>query len=103
MASPSKIFSPPTSCPEPKRGPVGRMQKVFADVSQLPRRQQDKIIELVEALVEQHREKGELKRTCWFAFALSAFRSPGFDAQADGCHEEGSKCCGGHRRTKATS
>ena len=42
---------------EPKRGPVGRMQKVFADVSQLPRRQQAKIIELVEALVDQHRRK----------------------------------------------
>jgi hypothetical protein len=33
------------------------MQKVFADVSQLPRRQQAKIIELVEALVDQHRRK----------------------------------------------
>jgi hypothetical protein len=42
---------------EPKRGPVGRMQKVFADVSQLPRRQQAKIIELVEALVDQYRRK----------------------------------------------
>jgi len=42
---------------EPKRGPVGRLQKVFADVSQLPRRQQAKIIELVEALVDQHRRK----------------------------------------------
>ena len=47
---------------EPKRGPVGRMQKVFADVSQLPRRQQAKIIELVEALVDQHRRKASLFR-----------------------------------------
>ena len=43
--------------PEPKRGPVGRMQKVFAVVSQLPRRQQDKIIELVEAIVAQHERR----------------------------------------------
>src|SRR6266545_7177871 len=40
--------------PEPKRGPVGRMQKVFADVSRLPRRQQDKVVEFVEAFVSQY-------------------------------------------------
>lgn len=35
----------------------GRLQLVFAAASQLPRRQQDKIAEFVEAFVAQHREK----------------------------------------------
>jgi transcriptional regulator with XRE-family HTH domain len=35
----------------------GRLQQVFAAASQLPRRQQDKIAEFVEAFVAQHREK----------------------------------------------
>ena len=43
--------------PEPKRGPVGRMQKLFADVSRLPRRQQDKVVEFVEAFVTQYKRK----------------------------------------------
>jgi hypothetical protein len=37
--------------------PVGRMQRVFVDVFQLPRRQQAKVIELVETLVDQHRRQ----------------------------------------------
>jgi transcriptional regulator with XRE-family HTH domain len=41
----------------PKHGPVGRMQKLFADVSRLPRRQQDKVVEFVEAFVTQYRRK----------------------------------------------
>ena len=43
--------------PEPKHGPVGRMQKLFADVSRLPRRQQDKVVEFVEAFVTQYKRK----------------------------------------------
>jgi transcriptional regulator with XRE-family HTH domain len=43
--------------PEPKHGPVGRMQKLFAEVSRLPRRQQDKVVEFVEAFVSQYRRK----------------------------------------------
>ncbi len=35
----------------------GRLQLVFAAASQLPRRQQDKIAEFVEAFVAQHRQK----------------------------------------------
>jgi transcriptional regulator with XRE-family HTH domain len=41
--------------PEPKHGPVGRMQKLFAEVSRLPRRQQDKVAEFVEAFVDKFR------------------------------------------------
>src|SRR3954452_12814567 len=37
--------------PTRARGPVGRARKIFDDVSRLPRRQQDKIIEIVEAFV----------------------------------------------------
>ena len=38
-------------------GPVGKVQKVFEEVSRLPRRQQDKIVEFVSALVEQYKRK----------------------------------------------
>jgi transcriptional regulator with XRE-family HTH domain len=43
--------------PERPRGPVGKVRKTFEDVSRLPRRQQDKIIEIVEALMAQHTRK----------------------------------------------
>jgi len=35
-------------------GPVGKAQKVFEAVSKLPRRQQEKIVEFVSALIEQY-------------------------------------------------
>ena len=42
--------------PRPKRNgaPGGRLGQVFQEVGQLPRRQQDKIIEVVQALLAQH-------------------------------------------------
>jgi transcriptional regulator with XRE-family HTH domain len=41
--------------PKPRReGPAGRVQQVFATVSKLPRRQQQKIVEVVEAMVAKH-------------------------------------------------
>jgi hypothetical protein len=43
--------------PERPRGPVGRARKAFDDISRLPRRQQDKIIEIVEAFVAQYTRK----------------------------------------------
>ena len=43
--------------PERRHGPVGRMQKIFEEVSRLPRRQQDKVIEFVEAFVAQQVRK----------------------------------------------
>jgi len=44
--------------PKPRRLPAkGRLQQVFEAASRLPRRQQDKIAEFVEAFVAQHREK----------------------------------------------
>jgi hypothetical protein len=39
--------------PARRPGPVGRAQKTFEKVARLPRRQQDKIIEMVEAFVAQ--------------------------------------------------
>jgi transcriptional regulator with XRE-family HTH domain len=41
---------------KPKRGtgPTGKAQKVFEDVSKLPRHQQKKIIDVVESFVAQH-------------------------------------------------
>jgi transcriptional regulator with XRE-family HTH domain len=43
--------------PGKKCGPVGKTQKVFEEVAKLPRRQQDKIIEIVSALLDQFRKK----------------------------------------------
>ncbi len=42
-----------------KGGPVGKVKKIFDEVSTLPRRQQDKIVEFVSALVNQYKgQKG---------------------------------------------
>ena len=38
----------------PRGGPVGKTRQVFETVSHLPRHQQQKIIEVVEALVAQN-------------------------------------------------
>jgi transcriptional regulator with XRE-family HTH domain len=45
--------------PPPKRGtgPVGMVRKVFDEVSKLPRRQQQKIVEFVSALLDQYKQK----------------------------------------------
>ncbi len=48
------LLSPDAEIDARPRGPVGRVRKAFDDVSQLPRRQQDKIIDIVEAFVAQH-------------------------------------------------
>ncbi|MGI8731838.1 MAG: hypothetical protein ACR2LM_00855 [Pyrinomonadaceae bacterium] len=35
-------------------GPTGKVHKIFEEVSKLPRRQQEKIVEVVSALVSQY-------------------------------------------------
>lgn len=40
-----------------RNGPVGKVRKLFEDVSELPRRQQDKVVEFVSALVERYRRQ----------------------------------------------
>jgi len=40
-----------------RTGPVGKVRKLFEEVSDLPRRQQDKVVEFVSALVEQYRRQ----------------------------------------------
>ena len=40
-----------------KAGPTGKVQKVFEDVSRLPRRQQEKIVEFVSAFVRQYEQE----------------------------------------------
>jgi transcriptional regulator with XRE-family HTH domain len=47
----------PNAPPSRRSGPVSKMQKVFSEVSKLPRRQQDKIVELVGALVDQYKRR----------------------------------------------
>jgi transcriptional regulator with XRE-family HTH domain len=39
-----------------KSGPTGKMQKVFEEVSRLPRRQQEKVYEFVTAFVRQYEQ-----------------------------------------------
>lgn len=38
-------------------GPTGKVQKVFENVSQLPRKQQEKIVEFVSAFVNQYQNQ----------------------------------------------
>ena len=40
-----------------RAGPVGKVQKIFEEVSTLPRRQQERVVEMVSALVEQYKRK----------------------------------------------
>ena len=42
---------------ERRPGPVGKAQKLFEEVSRLPRSQQDKILEFVSAYVDQYKRK----------------------------------------------
>jgi len=45
--------------PKPRgTGPVGKVRQVFETVSRLPRRQQQKIVEVVETLLAGHQAKG---------------------------------------------
>jgi transcriptional regulator with XRE-family HTH domain len=41
----------------PSARPPGKLRRAFEEVQKLPRRQQDKIVETVEALVEQYKRK----------------------------------------------
>jgi hypothetical protein len=43
--------------PMRKPGPVGKVQKLFDEVSRLPRRQQDKIVEFLGPIVEEFKRK----------------------------------------------
>jgi len=43
--------------PITRSGPVGKVRKLFEEVSELPRRQQEKVVEFVSALVEQYRRQ----------------------------------------------
>jgi transcriptional regulator with XRE-family HTH domain len=45
-----------TDCPQAACKPVGRMQQLFDEASQLPRRQQQKIIDILEPFIRQFAE-----------------------------------------------
>jgi hypothetical protein len=40
-----------------KSGPISKVQKVFDEVGRLPRRQQEKIVEVVSALMTQYEQR----------------------------------------------
>lgn len=44
--------------PVRKGGPVGKVRKLFEEVSHLPRNQQDKVVEFVSAFVSQAKQNG---------------------------------------------
>ena len=44
--------------PVRKGGPVGKVRKLFEEVSHLPRNQQDKVVEFVSAFVAQNKQNG---------------------------------------------
>jgi transcriptional regulator with XRE-family HTH domain len=47
-----------TKAPAPRRsGPAGKVRKLFDEVSKLPRRQQDKIVEFLSPIVEEYKKK----------------------------------------------
>jgi transcriptional regulator with XRE-family HTH domain len=48
----------PDAAPPRRGGPTGKVQKAFEAVSRLPRRQQEKILEVVEALVDKSGRNG---------------------------------------------
>ncbi len=48
------IFDVDAEAPK-KSGPTGRLRKIFDEVSSLPRRQQEKVMEFVEAFVNQQK------------------------------------------------
>jgi transcriptional regulator with XRE-family HTH domain len=43
--------------PTRKGGPVGKVQRVFEEVSGLPRKQQEKVVEVVSAMVQQYKQR----------------------------------------------
>jgi transcriptional regulator with XRE-family HTH domain len=51
----------PTATPSPMLarggGPVGKVRKLFDEVSRLPRRQQDRIVEFLSPIVEEFKRK----------------------------------------------
>jgi hypothetical protein len=40
-----------------RKGPIGEVQRMFEAVTKLPRKQQRKVLEMVQALVEQYKRK----------------------------------------------
>lgn len=50
------LFAEKTALPRPS-GPVGKVRKLFDEVSKLPRRQQDRIVEFLAPIVEEFKRK----------------------------------------------
>lgn len=43
--------------PKRRGGPVGNVRRLFEEVSQLPRREQNKVVEFISAFVQQHKSQ----------------------------------------------
>lgn len=54
-----QLLDPGSNAIRKRTGPVGKVQRLFEEVSQLPRRQQERIVEVVSALLAQQKSKGD--------------------------------------------
>ena len=51
------LLDPSLQVPARKKGPVGKVRRTFEEVSQLPRREREKILDVVDAMLEQYRHR----------------------------------------------
>jgi len=57
------LLHPSNGAAAPKKGgPKGKVRKLFEEVSRLPRRQQEKVVEFVSAFVTQYEQKNESQK-----------------------------------------
>jgi len=52
-----EILNAPSAARSSKRGPIGKAGKLFEEVSTLPPRQQEQIVQVVRALVSQFKQR----------------------------------------------
>lgn len=57
--SPAELMGVEGPTPTARRGPAGKLRVLFDEVSRLPRRQQEKIAEVIAALVSQYDQSHE--------------------------------------------
>jgi transcriptional regulator with XRE-family HTH domain len=56
---PEEFFRDEEAPQPPKRGPTGRAKKVFTEISEIPRREQKELLDLIEVMLRAYRKKEE--------------------------------------------
>jgi len=54
-----QLLMPDAPAPRRRGGPVGKVRQLFDEVARLPRRQQNKVVEFLSAIVSQYRQEAE--------------------------------------------